>query len=550
MTRIPHKRVKQLVIAFFGVIILLFVIHNIIGMVKKDKVKKPSSAPPIRELAPYSILSPPTWLYKATKNNIGYAVDPQSGGVRLKIGDKEYFVDKDGNMYEITSDGSLKTITEPKDKAMINRALIDVGLASDEGKQIVGDLGKYLENVSPLSFTDDEIQQLVDYFNNKFGTALTADDFKKGIEEGKKLSEILSPSFADKNLDTDKALDAFLKNSGVSKEDFLNFLDQNNMTPEEFLNAMKVNNINSYKDFLDKKNEAYPSKKEPELTSRAVSNKVLASSIVPNPPENVPQKKDDSQDTLKLTPYTFQPGLSDPGSNSSLSAAVGNLSNNSNSYAVQNNQNAKKEFVEKYENIEVEGEFLTQNSLAEGTVIPCILINGINSDLPGMIIAQATQNIYDSLTHRNLLIPKGTRFSARYDSAVSFGQTRLLVAYTSLTRPDGYYSTLPGFSGTDNLGHTGLSGYVNNHIASILGAGVLSSVMDIGLGIASDNIQDTTAKAIANAFIDNAQKTSDKYVEKATNRQPTITIPPGTPVTVLVNKNITLPDYKSTKQKY
>ena len=48
MTRIPHKRVKQLVIAFFGVIILLFVIHNIIGMVKKDKVKKPSSAPPIR----------------------------------------------------------------------------------------------------------------------------------------------------------------------------------------------------------------------------------------------------------------------------------------------------------------------------------------------------------------------------------------------------------------------------------------------------------------------------------------------------------------------
>ena len=74
--------------------------------------------------------------------------------------------------------------------------------------------------------------------------------------------------------------------------------------------------------------------------------------------------------------------------------------------------------------------------------------------------------------------------------------------------------------------------------------------MDIGLGIASDKIQDTTAKAIANAFIDNAQKTSDKYVEKATNRQPTITIPPGTPVTVLVNKNITLPDYKSTKQKY
>ena len=97
------------------------------------------------------------------------------------------------------------------------------------------------------------------------------------------------------------------------------------------------------------------------------------------------------------------------------------------------------------------------------------------------------------------------------------------------------------------MGFAGYEGNVNNHIASILGAGVLSSLIDIGFSIATSQIQDTTARAITNALTDNTQKTADKYLDKITNRQPTIKIAPGTNVSILVNKNLTLPDVQQKR---
>src|SRR3546814_14939145 len=59
-----------------------------------------------------------------------------------------------------------------------------------------------------------------------------------------------------------------------------------------------------------------------------------------------------------------------------------------------------------------------------GSVIPAALITGIRSDLPGQIVAQVTQNIYDSPTGRILLIPPGARLIGEYDSEIAAGQSR------------------------------------------------------------------------------------------------------------------------------
>ncbi|MFN7094742.1 MAG: TrbI/VirB10 family protein, partial [Burkholderiales bacterium] len=44
-----------------------------------------------------------------------------------------------------------------------------------------------------------------------------------------------------------------------------------------------------------------------------------------------------------------------------------------------------------------------------GSIIPATMINGLNSDLSGQIIAQVRQNVYDSITRRYRLIPQGAR---------------------------------------------------------------------------------------------------------------------------------------------
>ncbi|MCH8795288.1 TrbI/VirB10 family protein, partial [Neisseria gonorrhoeae] len=45
--------------------------------------------------------------------------------------------------------------------------------------------------------------------------------------------------------------------------------------------------------------------------------------------------------------------------------------------------------------------------IRSGAVIPATLISGINSDLPGMVQAQISQNVYDTATGRHLLLPQG-----------------------------------------------------------------------------------------------------------------------------------------------
>ncbi|GAB5458814.1 MAG: hypothetical protein Hens3KO_18440 [Henriciella sp.] len=59
-----------------------------------------------------------------------------------------------------------------------------------------------------------------------------------------------------------------------------------------------------------------------------------------------------------------------------------------------------------------------------GTIIPATLLTGINSDLPGQIIGQVTEPVYDSVSGQTLLIPQGNRLMGRYDSVVAYGQSR------------------------------------------------------------------------------------------------------------------------------
>ena len=67
-----------------------------------------------------------------------------------------------------------------------------------------------------------------------------------------------------------------------------------------------------------------------------------------------------------------------------------------------------------------------------GTVIAASLLTGLNSDLPGFVIAQVTENVYDTVTDRHLLVPQGARLVDKYDRSVSFGQNRALVVWQGL----------------------------------------------------------------------------------------------------------------------
>ena len=180
-----------------------------------------------------------------------------------------------------------------------------------------------------------------------------------------------------------------------------------------------------------------------------------------------------------------------------------------------------------------------------GTVIPAALITGMRSDLPGQITAQVTENVYDTPTGRSLLIPQGARLVGVYDSQVSFGQSRILLVWTRLILPNGYSIVLERQAGADAAGQAGLEDGVDNHWSSLFKAALLSTILAIGNDAGSDQNESDIARALRRGTGDAVNQAGQQIVRRNLNVQPTLTIRPGFPVRVLVNRDLVLAPYQT-----
>jgi type IV secretion system protein VirB10 len=181
-----------------------------------------------------------------------------------------------------------------------------------------------------------------------------------------------------------------------------------------------------------------------------------------------------------------------------------------------------------------------------GTVIPTSLITGIDSDLPGQIVAQVRENVYDTVTGTYLLIPQGSRLIATYDSAVSFGQQRVLVCWNRLIRPDGISISLECMPGVDLSGYAGFSDEVDNHWWRIITGVALGTLVS---ATAQRSQGDVTGynPTIPQLWAANAGGALNQAGQAITQKnlaiQPTIKVRPGYSVNVLVTKDIVLVPY-------
>ena len=182
-----------------------------------------------------------------------------------------------------------------------------------------------------------------------------------------------------------------------------------------------------------------------------------------------------------------------------------------------------------------------------GTIIPAALITGIRSDLPGQITAQVTENVYDSPTGRFLLVPQGTRLIGIYDSQVAFGQSRVLLVWTRLMMPSGRSIVLERQAGADAGGYAGLEDDVDNHWGALFKAALLSTLLGVGSELGSTTGTGSNSdviSALRRGSSDSLNQTGQKVVQQNLNIQPTLTIRPGFPVMVIVNRDLVLEPYK------
>lgn len=179
-----------------------------------------------------------------------------------------------------------------------------------------------------------------------------------------------------------------------------------------------------------------------------------------------------------------------------------------------------------------------------GSVIPAALITGIRSDLPGEITAQVTENVYDSPSGRFLLVPQGARLIGQYDSQISFGQSRVLLVWNRVIMPNGTSIVLERQSGADKAGYSGLEDEVDYHWGNIIKATAISTLLGIGSELVLDS-DDSLVRALRRGTQDTVNQTGQTLVRRQLNVQPTLTIRPGYPVRVILNRDLVLQPYKA-----
>jgi type IV secretion system protein TrbI len=191
------------------------------------------------------------------------------------------------------------------------------------------------------------------------------------------------------------------------------------------------------------------------------------------------------------------------------------------------------------------GEF----ELTAGSVIPAVMLSGINSDLPGTIVAQTRQTVYATNEPGAVVIPQGSRLIGRYSADVAYGQSRVLAAWDELILPNGARISLRGMAAADGQGQSGIEDQVDNHFWKTWSSALLVSF----LGVAAQQSQPqnqgiyntpTAAAQATAAAVNSLSEVSSKILQKNLNISPTLQVRPGMAFNVMVNRSVILPTYR------
>ncbi len=250
---------------------------------------------------------------------------------------------------------------------------------------------------------------------------------------------------------------------------------------------------------------------------------------------NMHSNRDESEETYKIREFEDVPeGILNPREQS-------------------NRQDEKARFLHQPERVEeqIRSRLRAPRSpyeLLAGTLIPGVLLTGLNSDLPGQIVAQVSRNIYDTVSGRFLLIPQGTKLIGLYDSQIAYGQQRLLVVWRRLILPNGKSISLQGMPGVDLSGEAGLSSRVNNHYGKLFSGVILGSLLGAGTQVVSGpnsrTLDPSFTALAAQGTAQNLNQAGQEITKRNLNIQPTLEVSPGARFSVFVTKDLVLEPYK------
>lgn len=190
---------------------------------------------------------------------------------------------------------------------------------------------------------------------------------------------------------------------------------------------------------------------------------------------------------------------------------------------------------------------LSPFELKAGAVIPAALLTGVDTARAGPVVAMVTQNVFDTVSGRHLLVPQGTRLIGRHEGESAYGDRRAFLSWDRLILPNGKSLILAGEPGVDAQGAVGVRGQVDRRLLPLL-VGTLFAGAVTTLGqIARDDDRRGSGGLLGDvgdaAAIEGAQ-VGGRLVDRELEVRPVIRLNPGSPVRVMITRDLILEPYQ------
>ncbi|MDY5306259.1 TrbI/VirB10 family protein [Fusobacterium gastrosuis] len=242
-------------------------------------------------------------------------------------------------------------------------------------------------------------------------------------------------------------------------------------------------------------------------------------------------------------------GMNDSDYMKYITAGIGEVSNpNMQKEKIQFMKNAA---VSNFLLKEVLSNSITKYEVKAGTFIPVTIAVGIDSDLPGHFSAIVREDVYDTNTGTELLIPMGSKVFGTFSSEVSWGQTRIQAVFNRLTLPNGKSINLEAMGVSDLDGKSGLDANVDLRLGKVFGSIIMAAVIGGAEGALTNNgrydkDRNAVLSGAGEAGGDKTIETIDKFTSKLIDVQPKLTKEFGGRANIVVDKDIILEKYDST----
>jgi type IV secretory pathway VirB10-like protein len=168
--------------------------------------------------------------------------------------------------------------------------------------------------------------------------------------------------------------------------------------------------------------------------------------------------------------------------------------------------------------------------------IPAILINAIDSELGGKVVAQVEDNVFGA-EGRKILIPAGSKAIGRYKPLKKVGEERLQISWVRIITPDGINIHTADAEMTDQMGRSGITGDVDRRYIERYGMSLLVSIITSAAAY-SVPVENAGQAIVIEKFGNEQAALSRAILDEQIDIKPKVSVPAGSRILISPSRDV------------